>query len=167
MSDAIVLLEERKELTTFLLDEGTITETTVVSATGETEGYAYSAPIKPYDFVELSTKSEVGKMAVKKITSSTTAPIFGMLVNEPKVKGTEMREGGILVLGHILRFKLASGITNIATGDRLTLSASGVSKSTSGEYIAMHPVSNSDTYNYIEVFKPYEDMGSTGSTGSP
>ena len=31
----------------------------------------------------------------------------------------------------------------------------------------MHPVSNSDTYNYIEVFKPYEDMGSTGSTGSP
>ena len=33
MSDAIVLLEERKELTTFLLDEGTITETTVVSAT--------------------------------------------------------------------------------------------------------------------------------------
>ena len=70
-------------------------------------------------------------------------------------------------LKYILRFKLASGITNIDTGDRLTLSASGVSKSTSGEYIAMHPVSNSDTYNYIEVFKPYEDMGSTGSTGSP
>lgn len=37
MSDSIVLLEERKEVTTFLLDEGTITSTTVTTPTGETQ----------------------------------------------------------------------------------------------------------------------------------
>ena len=31
MPDTIVLLEERKEVTTFLLDEGTITATTVTT----------------------------------------------------------------------------------------------------------------------------------------
>lgn len=34
MADSIILLEERKEVTTFLLDEGTITETTVTTPTG-------------------------------------------------------------------------------------------------------------------------------------
>jgi len=42
MADSIILLEERKEVTTFLLDEGTITETTVTTPTGETPGYEYS-----------------------------------------------------------------------------------------------------------------------------
>ena len=37
MPDSIVLLEERKEVTTFLLDEGTITATTVTTPTGETQ----------------------------------------------------------------------------------------------------------------------------------
>ena len=41
MPDSIVLLEERKEVTTFLLDEGTITATTVTTPTGET----------PYEFL--------------------------------------------------------------------------------------------------------------------
>ena len=41
MPDTIVLLEERKEVTTFLLDEGTITQTTVTTPTGETLGYEY------------------------------------------------------------------------------------------------------------------------------
>ena len=31
MADSIILLEERKEVTTFLLDEGTITATTVTT----------------------------------------------------------------------------------------------------------------------------------------
>lgn len=39
MPDSIVLLEERKEVTTFLLDEGEITATTVTTPTGETPGY--------------------------------------------------------------------------------------------------------------------------------
>ena len=42
MADSIILLEERKEVTTFLLDEGTITETTVTTPTSETPGYEYS-----------------------------------------------------------------------------------------------------------------------------
>ena len=42
MADSIILLEERKEVTTFLLDEGTITATTVTTPTGETPGYEYS-----------------------------------------------------------------------------------------------------------------------------
>lgn len=41
MADSIILLEERKEVTTFLLDEGTITATTVTTPTGETPGYEY------------------------------------------------------------------------------------------------------------------------------
>ena len=32
-----------------------------------------------------------------------------------------------------------------------------------GEYIAMHPVTSSDDYKYIEVFRSY-DIGTTGST---
>ena len=42
MADSIILLEERKEVTTFLLDEGTITATTVTTPTGETPGYEYA-----------------------------------------------------------------------------------------------------------------------------
>lgn len=38
MVDSIILLEERKEVTTFLLDGGTITATTVTTPTGETPG---------------------------------------------------------------------------------------------------------------------------------
>ncbi len=37
-----IFLEEVKKVTTFLLDEGTITETTVTTPTGETPGYEYS-----------------------------------------------------------------------------------------------------------------------------
>ena len=42
MADSIILLEERKEVTTFLLDEGTITATTMITPNGETWGYEYS-----------------------------------------------------------------------------------------------------------------------------
>ena len=35
MADSIILLEERKEVTTFLLDEGAITATTVTTPTGK------------------------------------------------------------------------------------------------------------------------------------
>ena len=42
MVDSIILLEERKEVTTFLLDEGTITATTMITPNGETLGYEYS-----------------------------------------------------------------------------------------------------------------------------
>ena len=42
MADSIILLEERKEVTTFLLDEDTITATTMITPNGETLGYEYS-----------------------------------------------------------------------------------------------------------------------------
>ena len=67
MADSIILLEERKEVTTFLLDEGTISETTVTTPTGETPGYEYSGEkIKVDDAVTLSENSNIGKPTVKK-----------------------------------------------------------------------------------------------------
>ena len=39
MSDQIVLLEGRKEVTTFLLDEGDVTSKDVVTETGQNIGY--------------------------------------------------------------------------------------------------------------------------------
>ena len=71
MPDSIVLLEERKEVTTFLLDEGTITATTVTTPTGETPGYEYSGDkIKVDDAVTLSANSDIGKPTVKKYTAA-------------------------------------------------------------------------------------------------
>ena len=52
--------------------------------------------------------------------------------------------------------KLASGLSNINVNDRIALTSTGAIKSDDGEYIAMHPVENSDSYNYIEVFRPYD-----------
>lgn len=46
MVDSIILLEERKEVTTFLLDECEITATTVTTPTGETPGYVSMRAIK-------------------------------------------------------------------------------------------------------------------------
>ena len=46
MVDSIILLEERKEVTTFLLDECEITATTVTTPTGETPGYVSMWAIK-------------------------------------------------------------------------------------------------------------------------
>ena len=66
MADSIILLEERKEVTTFLLDEGTITATTVTTPTGETPGYEYAGDkIKVDDAVTLSANSDIGKPTVK------------------------------------------------------------------------------------------------------
>jgi hypothetical protein len=69
------------------------------------------------------------------------------------------RKTAILVLGHLFRLKLASGISNIAVNNRVALTSTGVIKSDEG----MHPVTSSDDYKYIEVFRPY-DIGTTGST---
>ena len=73
------------------------------------------------------------------------------------------RKTAILVLGHLFRLKFASGISNIAVNNRIALTSTGAIKSDEGEYIAMHPVTSSDDYKYIEVFRPY-DIGTTGST---
>jgi len=157
MADSIILHEERKEVTTFLLDEGTITETTVTTPTGETPGYEYSGTkIKVDDAVTLSENSDIGKPTVKKYTDEDNEIILGIAVNDPVTMTGGRRKTAILVLGHLFRLKLASGLSNIAVNDKITLTSTGAIKSDDGEYIAMHPVSSSDEYNYVEVFRPYD-----------
>ena len=157
MPDSIVLLEERKEVTTFLLDEGTITATTVTTPTGETQGYEYSGTkIKVDDVVTLSKNSDIGKPTVKKYTDEENEVILGVVVNDPVTMTGGRRKTSVLVLGHLFRLKLASGLSNIKVNDRIALSSTGAIKSDNGEYIAMHPVASSDDYKYIEVFRPYD-----------
>ena len=84
MADSIILLEERKEVTTFLLDEGTITETTVTTPTGETPGYEYSGEKVTVDSaVTLSENSDIGKPTVKKYADEQNEIILGIAVNDP------------------------------------------------------------------------------------
>lgn len=84
MADSIILLEERKEVTTFLLDEGTITATTVTTPTGETPGYEYAGnKVKVDDAVTLSDNSDIGKPTVKKYTAAEGEIILGIAVNDP------------------------------------------------------------------------------------
>ena len=157
MADSIMLLEERKEVTTFLLDEGTITETTVTTPTSETLGYEYSGTkVKVDDAVTLSENSNIGKPTVKKYTDEENEIILGIAVNDPVTMTGGRRKTAILVLGHLFRLKLASGLSNINVNDRIALTSTGVIKSDDGEYIAMHPVESSDSYKYIEVFRPYD-----------
>jgi hypothetical protein len=150
-------LEERKEVTTFLLDEGTITATTVTTPTGETPGYEYSGEkIKTDDAVTLSENSDIGKPTVKKYTDENSEIILGIAVNDPITMTGGKRKTAILVLGHLFRLKLASGLSNIKVNDRIALTSTGAIKSDEGEYIAMHPVASSDNYKFIEVFRPYD-----------
>ena len=110
MADSIILLEERKEVTTFLLDEGDIAETTVTTPTGETPGYEYSGEkIKVDDAVTLSENSNIGKPTVKKYTDEDSQIILGIAVNDPVTMTGGRRKTSILVLGHLFRLKLASG----------------------------------------------------------
>lgn len=84
MADSIILLEERKEVTTFLLYEGAITETTVTTPTGETPGYTYGGDkIAVDDVVTLSENSDIGKPTVKKYTDDNNEIILGVAVNDP------------------------------------------------------------------------------------
>lgn len=164
MVDSIILLEERKEVTTFLLDGGTITANTVTTPTGETPGYEYAGnKIKVDDAVSLSANSDIGKPTVKKYTAADGEIILGIAVNNPITMTGGKRKTALLVLGHLFRLKLASGLSNIAVNDRIALTSTGAIKSDDDEYIAMHPVASSDDYKYIEVFRPY-DIGNTGET---
>lgn len=102
MADSIILLEERKEVTTFLLDECEITATTVTTPTGETPGYEYAGDkIKVDDAVTLSENSDIGKPTVKKFTDDGEEIILGIAVNDPVTMTGGRRKTAILVLGHI------------------------------------------------------------------
>ena len=106
MSDKTVLLEERKEITTFLLDEGDITETVNVLPNGNMRGYDYSGiKIHAEDVVTISSKSEIGKIHVRRYCEDNEdCLILGIAVNNPLTMTGGKRKTAILILGHIFRF---------------------------------------------------------------
>ena len=170
MSDQIVLLEGRKEVTTFLLDDGDVTSKDVVTETGQNIGYEYTSKLYPEDTVTISDKSEIGKERVKKYTGDNGEIPIGIVVNDPTVMDNGQRKASVLVLGQLYRLKLASGITDISPADKIKLGENGAIKDSSGEYLALHPVEDSDEYNYVNCFKLASggaggEKGDTGDTG--
>lgn len=164
MTDQIVLLEERKEITTFLLDDGDITSDNVVTATGQDIGYEYTDKLHPEDTVTISPKSQIGKEMVKRYTAEDNQVPIGIIVNDPVVMDSGQRKASILVLGQLYRLKLASNVNDISPADKIKLSENGAIKSDEGEFLALHPVIDSDEYNYVNCFKIASE-GSTGATG--
>lgn len=109
MADSIILLEERKEVTTFLLDEGTITETTVTTPTGETPGYEYSGvKVKVDDAVTFAYQNNKLVQPVEDIQSyygidnidflGTTQADGGSLVGDKEYIGFDLRNAPLTVL---------------------------------------------------------------------
>ncbi|WP_295610998.1 hypothetical protein [uncultured Methanobrevibacter sp.] len=164
MTDQIVLLEERKEITTFLLDDGDITSDNVVTATGQDIGYEYTDKLHPEDTVTISPKSQIGKEMVKRYTAEDNQVPIGIIVNDPVVMDSGQRKASILVLGQLYRLKLASNVYDISPADKIRLSENGAIKSDDGGFLALHPVVDSDEYNYVNCFK-IASAGSTGETG--
>ena len=171
MTDTIVLLEERKEITTFILDDGTKTLVdNVVTPIGSSLGYEYSNKCMVDDILCISDKSAIGKESLKKYSGDPTEVPVGVLVNEPVVMTAGERKGSVLLLGGLYRLKLASGIVNIKPGDRIKLSPNGAIVDNAGEFLAFHPVANSDEYKYVNCFQVSlggkGEKGDTGDTGA-
>ena len=173
MSNQIVLLEGRKEVTTFLLDDGDVTSKEVITETGTDIGYEYTDKLYPEDTVTISSKSEMGKEMVKKYTGSNNEIPIGIVVNDPMVMDNGQRKASVLVLGQLYRLKLASNVNDIAPADKIKLSEDGAVKDSSGEFLALHPVTDSDEYHYVNCFKLSSaggsggggEKGDTGDTG--
>ena len=165
MQDQIVLLEARKEVTTFLLDDGDIISKDVVTETGQGIGYEYSAKLYPEDIVTISPNSQIGKEMVKKYSGDNGEVPIGIIVNDPVVMDGGQRKASVLVLGQLYRLKLASGITDISPADKIKLSDAGAIKDSSGDFVALHPVTDSDEYNYVNCYK-LASAGATGETGA-
>ena len=171
MTDTIVLLEERKEITTFILDDGVKTLVdNVVTPTGSNLGYEYSNKCMVDDILCISDKSAIGRESLKKYTGDATEVPVGVLVNEPVVMTAGDRKGSVLLLGGLYRLKLASGIVNVKAGDRIKLSPAGAIVDNAGEFLAFHPVANSDEYEYVNCFQVSlggkGEKGDTGDTGA-
>ena len=166
MSDQIILLEERKEVTTFILDDGDITETEVVTATGKSLGYDYSAKIHLGDTVTISEKSKIAKECMKLYTGGDGEIPMGIIVNDPLVMSGGIRKASVLMLGQLFRLKLdEESEDNINVNDRLTLTTHYAVLSAQGEYYALHPVTAGE-YDFINTFKAGGgEKGGTGDTG--
>lgn len=170
MTDQIVLLEASKEVTTFLLDDGDVSSKEVITTTGQNIGYEYTNKLYPEDTVTISDKSEIGKEMVKKYVAGSDETPIGIIVNDPVVMTNGQRKASVLVLGQLYRLKLASGVNDIAPADKIKLGENGAVKDTSGEFLALHPVEDSDEYNYVNCFKlagagGSGQKGDTGDTG--
>ena len=163
MSNQIVLLEGRKEVTTFLLDDGDVTSKEVITETGTDIGYEYTEKLYPEDTVTISSKSEIGKEMVKKYTGENNEIPIGIIVNDPMVMDNGQRKASVLVLGQLYRLKLASNVNDIAPADKIKLTEDGAIKDSSGEFLALHPVTDSDEYNYVNCFK----LAGAGGSGQP
>ena len=169
MSDTIVLLEERKEITTFLLDDGVKTLVdNVITTSGSSLGYEYSNKCVVDDILCISDKSAIGKESLRKYTG-TEIPV-GVLVNEPVVMTNGERKGSVLLLGGLYRLKLASDLVNVKAGDRIKLTPNGAIVDNAGEFLAFHPVRDSNEYNYVNCFQVSlggkGEKGDTGDTGA-
>ena len=170
MTDQIVLLEASKEVTTFLLDDGDVSSKEVITTTGQNIGYEYTNKLFPEDTVTISDKSEIGKEMVKKYVAGSDETPIGIIVNDPVVMTNGQRKASVLVLGQLYRLKLASGVNDIAPADKIKLGENGAVKDPSGEFLALHPVEDSDEYNYVNCFKlagagGSGQKGDTGDTG--
>ena len=170
MTDQIVLLEASKEVTTFLLDDGDVSSKEVITTTGQNIGYEYTNKLFPEDTVTISDKSEIGKEMVKKYVAGSDETPIGIIVNDPVVMTNGQRKASVLVLGQLYRLKLASGVTDISPADKIKLGENGAVKDSSGEFLALHPVEDSDEYNYVNCFKlagagGSGQKGDTGDTG--
>ena len=121
MTDTIVLLEERKEITTFLLDDGVKTLVdNIITASGSSLGYEYSNKCVVDDILCISDKSAIGKESLRKYTGDATEVPVGVLVNEPVVMTNGDRKGSVLLLGGLYRLKLDSSQI-VKAGDRIKL----------------------------------------------
>ena len=163
MSNQIVLLEGKKEVTTFLLDDGDVTSKEVITETGTDIGYEYTDKLYPEDTVAISSKSEIGKEMVKKYTGDNDEIPIGIIVNDPTVMENGQRKASVLVLGQLYRLKLAGNVNDIAPADKIKLTEDGAIKDSSGEFLALHPVTESDEYNYVNCFK----LAGAGGSGQP
>lgn len=94
---------------------------------------------------------------------------MGVLVNESVVMTNGDRKGSVLLLGGLYRLKLDSSQI-VKAGDRIKLTPNGVIVDNAGEFLAFHPVANSDEYNYINCFQVSlggkGEKGDTGDTGA-
>ena len=170
MTDQIVLLEASKEVTTFSLDDGDVSSKEVITTTGQNIGYEYTNKLYPEDTVTISDKSEIGKEMVKKYVAGSDETPIGIIVNDPVVMTNGQRKASVLVLGHLYRLKLASGVNDIVPADKIKLGENGAVKDSSSEFLALHPVEDSDEYNYVNCFKlagagGSGQKGDTGDTG--
>ena len=122
------------------------------------------------DILCISDKSAIGKESLKKYSGDATEVPVGVLVNEPVVMTAGERKGSVLLLGGLYRLKLASGIVNVKAADRIKLTQNGAIVDNAGEFLAFHPVANSDEYNYVNCFQVSlggkGEKGDTGDTGA-